>query len=183
MNVAKVEYRPIKNHPGYRVGNDGSVWTRRARGSKIPIGFEDTGKDWRRLSVQTKDCGHLVVGLSDKFRVRRNHFVHILVLEAFVGPKPLGMQACHFPDRNPKNNQVKNLQWGTPEQNRAHMVIHGTSIHGLRGPNVTITPSKVRRIRLLRKTGLGYDSIADRIGVSKNCVRRVAKGETWGWLE
>jgi hypothetical protein len=30
-------------------------------------------------------------------------FVHRLVLAAFVGPCPPGMEACHFPDRDPMN--------------------------------------------------------------------------------
>lgn len=44
--------------------------------------------------------------------------VHHLVLEAFVGPCPAGMQALHDDDV-PHNNHRTNLRWGTPKQNRA----------------------------------------------------------------
>jgi hypothetical protein len=58
--------------------------------------------------------------------------VHRLVLEAFVGPCPDGMQCRHFPDRDPTNNRLGNLQWGTPGENQADRKIHGTNLRGKR---------------------------------------------------
>jgi hypothetical protein len=52
--------------------------------------------------------------------------VHRLVLEAFVGPCPIGMQCRHFPDPNPANCNLKNLQWGTPMENTEDKRVHGT---------------------------------------------------------
>jgi hypothetical protein len=43
--------------------------------------------------------------------------VHCLVLEAFVGPRPPGTQACHAPDPDPTNNRLDNLRWDTPSGN------------------------------------------------------------------
>lgn len=40
--------------------------------------------------------------------------VHRLVLEAFVGPRPEGMQACHY-DKDATNNHIDNLRWDTKE--------------------------------------------------------------------
>lgn len=51
--------------------------------------------------------------------------VHILVLEAFVGPKPLGMETRHL-DGNPANNVLTNLTYGTPRENAADRDTHGT---------------------------------------------------------
>lgn len=42
--------------------------------------------------------------------------VHVLVLQAFVGPRPPGQQGCHN-DGNPKNNLLTNLRWDTPSGN------------------------------------------------------------------
>lgn len=39
-----------------------------------------------------------------------------LVLEAFVGPCPPGMECCHNDD-NPTNNTLGNLRWGTHSDN------------------------------------------------------------------
>jgi len=43
-----------------------------------------------------------------------------LVLEAFVGPCPEGMEALHWDD-DPNNNTVDNLRWGTRTENMRDM--------------------------------------------------------------
>lgn len=69
--------------------------------------------------------GHIAVTLRDSPRYERT-MLHRLVLEAFVGPCPEGMEACHFPDRDPSNNRLSNLRWGTRSENRFDAVKHGT---------------------------------------------------------
>lgn len=54
--------------------------------------------------------------------------VHRLVLEAFVGPCPDGMQVCHS-DGNRVNNSLGNLRYGTTSENRLDSVKHGTHPH------------------------------------------------------
>lgn len=51
--------------------------------------------------------------------------VHRLVLEAFVGPCPPDMEACHN-DGNPANNHVSNLRWDTGSANMRDKRDHGT---------------------------------------------------------
>lgn len=43
-------------------------------------------------------------------------YIHLLVLETFVGLRPKGMQGCHN-DGNPLNNNLDNLRWDTPLNN------------------------------------------------------------------
>jgi len=57
-------------------------------------------------------------------REQRHHFVHRLVLEAFVGPGD-GMDGRHL-DGNPGNNSLSNLAWGTRSDNVNDSVRHGT---------------------------------------------------------
>ena len=61
--------------------------------------------------------GHLFVGMYPKNSKgeedKVTEAVHRLVLEAFVGPCPEGMCCRHFPDRDPSNNKLENLSWGT----------------------------------------------------------------------
>jgi hypothetical protein len=65
--------------------------------------------------------GHLSVVLG-----RRNtRMVHTLVLEAFVGPRPPGKEACHG-NGQPGDNRLSNLRWGTRSENIADAVRHGT---------------------------------------------------------
>ena len=50
--------------------------------------------------------------------------VHRLVLEAFVGPCPPGMEACHWDD-DPLNNRLDNLRWGSRSENMYDRVRNG----------------------------------------------------------
>jgi hypothetical protein len=61
----------------------------------------------------------------------RNRRVHHLVLEAFIGPRPEGMETRHI-DRNPRNNVLSNLRWGTKLENAADKHRHGTMLRGER---------------------------------------------------
>lgn len=54
-----------------------------------------------------------------------NRNPHRLVLEAFVGPRPIGMQACHR-DGDPTNNRLDNLRWDSVSENNRDQVRHGT---------------------------------------------------------
>jgi hypothetical protein len=53
--------------------------------------------------------------------------IHVVVLEAFVGPRPLGMVACHN-DGDPQNNALSNLRWDTQGSNNLDAVKHGTHV-------------------------------------------------------
>ncbi|OZC60037.1 hypothetical protein CH276_18855 [Rhodococcus sp. 06-470-2] len=72
------------------------------------------------------------LGTDDKYRVNlsRNGFVrqvrvHRLVLEAFVGPCPVGLEGCHNNGIG-KDNRLTNLRWDTPSENQLDKVRHGT---------------------------------------------------------
>ena len=93
------EYRIISGFPAYRVGSDGSVW----RGQHQIRAYRHKA-GYRRVALlrDGKTCFRLV---------------HNLVLEAFVGPCPPGMEACHYPDHDKANNHLENLRWDTHAEN------------------------------------------------------------------
>jgi hypothetical protein len=70
-----------------------------------------------------------------------------LVLLAFVGPCPPGMDSRHFPDRDHRNNHLINLQYGTRQENCADMKTHGTSWVGKRH-----SPEAIEKMRKSRKS-------------------------------
>lgn len=84
---------------------------------------------------------------------RKDYWVHRLVLLAFVGPCPAGMEACHAPDPDPANNRLVNLRWDTSGGNKLDSVAHGSHYeaskthcprrHPLRGVN--LVPSTLIR--------------------------------------
>lgn len=86
---------------------------------------------------------------------RSRRLVHRLVLEAFVGPCPEGMQCRHL-DGNPGNNRLNNLAWGTPVENSEDRRTHGTAFNGPKGnthPFARLDDRKVREIRRKYATG------------------------------
>lgn len=172
-----VEYRDILGFPGYRVGNDGSVWCCRGRGGLRGA----IGADWRRLSVKiTADGYHRVTLVMPG--IRREVVVSVLVLEAFVGPRPNGMQACHFPDRDRANNRVGNLRWDTPKNNIADMALHGTVLVGERNHKAKLTADQVREMRSMRESGLSHRQLSEIFGVSKHQVQLIVNGRNWSHL-
>jgi hypothetical protein len=59
---------------------------------------------------------------------RGNGFtVHTLVLNAFVGPAPEGMECCHN-DGVASNNLVSNLRWDTRSENVLDCFRHGVRV-------------------------------------------------------
>ncbi|KIA63036.1 NUMOD4 motif-containing HNH endonuclease [Nocardia vulneris] len=82
----------------------------------------------RPLRGSTQKSGHVQFHLY-RGRRRTHRAVHRLVLEVFVGPPDVGMEACHR-DGDPSNNRVANLYWGTRSDNNRDAVQHGTHHNG-----------------------------------------------------
>jgi len=79
-------------------------------------------------------CNHLRIHLV-RDGVSKTRLVHQLVLEAFVGPCPIGQEVRHL-DGDGTNNHRENLTYGTPGENQLDRVRHGTHAQA----NVTECP-------------------------------------------
>lgn len=107
----------------------------------------------RILKFSAKKSGHLNAYLW-KGNKQNTCRVHRLVLEAFVGPCPEGMECCHN-DGNPANNMVGNLRWDTTVGNMLDKAGHGTNhqlnkTHCPRGHNLegaNLVPSILKQGR------------------------------------
>lgn len=78
-----------------------------------------------RIMKATPHEGWVSVTLSRGGRNKRYAKVHHLVLEAFVGPRPAGMEGCHnYGDF--RDNRLESLRWDTPSENMRDQVRHGT---------------------------------------------------------
>lgn len=86
------------------------------------------GRVYHRKGVELKQTadkkGYKIVRLSLSGK-KISKRVSRLVLEAFVGPCPEGMVACHN-DGDKINNHLSNLRWDTPAENNLDKVRHGT---------------------------------------------------------
>lgn len=79
----------------------------------------------RLLKPRVAHHGHHYVTLFGATKKDRHHLgVHRLVLAAFIGPCPDGMEACHS-DGDPTNNVVQNLRWDTRSANMRDKIRHG----------------------------------------------------------
>jgi hypothetical protein len=72
----------------------------------------------------TKGVVYLHLRLT-KVGVGRTHNVHALVAEAFIGPRPKGMEVCHG-IKGQLVNSLDNLRYGTPSENHMDMRRDGT---------------------------------------------------------
>lgn len=162
--------------PNYRVGTDGSVWTK-----KIVGGRGNVGKYWRRRKLYDKDRYYSVVFHSPNGP--KKYSVHVLVLMAFFGPCPKRMECRHFPDRNPKNNNLENLSWATHIVNLADRKIHGTMPIQPRGIHGKRSRFKTKHVLWIRKKyadGYSYEKIKHalfkrfNIIVNASTIRNVA---------
>lgn len=150
------EWRPVVGYEGrYEVSNDGRI-----KSLAQEIRRKD-GRVWCRpdtvLSGHLTHTGYMTVrlmGADGRSRVRQ---IHILVLEAFVGPQPDGLRAVHR-DRVKTNNAIDNLYWGDRFQEIRECILQnfgretletiaamaGTTLH-----TIEVQVDKLRRARRL----------------------------------
>lgn len=159
-------WRPVVGHAGYEVSDLGGIRSYRNRQGH-PI-------ETPRLLSPGMVRGYQQIKLGRSRQTK----VHILVLEAFVGPRPDGM-VCRHLDGNGMNNRLPNLQWGTPEENYADRHLHGTHNTGSRNGRATIGEAEVVAIRKRLAAGAKHAAIADEFGVKRGVVACISAGRTW----
>jgi hypothetical protein len=176
MEPTAVEYRDIHGFAGYRVGSDGSVWSRWEYNGRNPRRLGE----WRRMRATIGTGGYPGLGL---YRERRARYrkVHLLVLEAFVGPRPPGMQGCHE-NGIPSDCRLGNLRWDTPKSNQADRLKHGTDCRGEKNAIAKLTEADVIEIRRRRLGGERGAVLAREYGVSQSTIAAIKTGQNWRWL-
>ena len=159
----------------YEVSNWGRVKSL-ARWRKIYHGGKWLAKE-RIRKLRLNAHGYLIVDLRRDGR-RSSKNVHGLVLTAFVGPSPEGLECCHG-DRNKTNNCLLNLRWDTKSNNQADRILHGTSNRGERNGVSKLTAEKVKAIRARCARGETQPSIAADFGISRVTVSHIHLRKTW----
>ena len=124
-------WKPIPGHPGYEVSNLGKVrsYCAKGRGKRlldVP----------HILKPAISKNGYHGVGLGEGQFKR----VHYLVLLAFVGPRPEGLNALHNDD-DKSNNRLDNLRYGTQQDNMDDMIKNHNGKHPMKKYSVKKAPS------------------------------------------
>lgn len=122
MDDTAEEWRPVPGYEGaYAVSSLGRV--------RSLDRVTDRGRKWKGkiLTTRPRYDGYIPVTMW-RGGGQRVRLVHAVVLEAFAGPRPEGMEALHA-DGDRTNNRSDNLSWGTHAENQADQVAHGTHTH------------------------------------------------------
>jgi NUMOD4 motif/HNH endonuclease len=125
--------------------------------------------------------GYLIVHL---YNANGRHAlrVHTLVLMAFLGPCPPGMECRHL-NGNPADNRLINLVWGTHWDNLEDRREHGTMIEGERHTQAKLTKWNVLiDIPVYTAMGLSQHEIGKKLGVVQATIRDVLIGKNWTHL-
>lgn len=172
------EWRPILGADGYEVSSLGRVRTWRKRGgySRWPEHRQTVPK---LLTPRVRDDGYHEYTLSGAGRRTTGH---VLVAEAFHGPKPFGLQTRH------KNgirgdNRPENLEYGTAKENAADRARHGTAVRGSKANTSKLRVRDVLAIRRLAASGVTKAELARRYGVTDVAIGSIVRRKNWGWLE
>lgn len=150
-------WRPITGHEGYEVSDFGR--TRNQSGRIL------------KTYASKANPRPAAVLFKDKKPIKKH--IHGLVLAAFIGPRPQGMECCHN-DGNCKNNALYNLRWDTHASNLADKITHGTYQYGEKNSSCKLTATQVTNIKTDTRA---QPIIAREYSVSQSTVSRIKSGK------
>lgn len=176
--MANEEWKSIPGFGGhYEASSDGRIRAkdrivRRKHSTGGMVDFHYRG----RLLKLTPDgeCGHLYVSIGVD-GVNYKVAAHRLVLLAFVGPAPDGMEACHNNGVG-SDNRASNLRWDTHYENNRDRVRHGTYARGEQHPMAKLTREQVEA---MRASGVHYEDAVALYGISRSQAYRILRGQAW----
>lgn len=165
-----MDMKPIPGFPGYFATQGGNIYSNRRKKGGI----------LRKLKPYLDKNGYFIVSLFvDK--KQRTMPVHRLVLLAFVGKCPPGMECCHH-DGNCQNNRASNLRWDTRLNNNKDKIRHGNSTRGEKHPLAKLKEADVFEIKRLLKNGVYQKEIGAMFGVVIQTISAIKNRKSWAWL-
>lgn len=170
-------WREIADFPGYEISCHGRVRSV-ARDVATSNGHIRHYRGVVFSPSSTNQHGHLKVGLRRNGRLAMR-YIHQLVAEAFIGPRPLAMVVAHC-DGDHLNNRADNLRYATQKENETDKVRHGSRLSGDRHPRRILAAKDVATIRSRLADGLTQQAIATEFGVCRATISAISTGRSWG---
>jgi hypothetical protein len=167
--VTPEEWIAIPGYEGiYAVSNLGNVMSMNYAKSKLP-----------GLMTPHPHRGYLKVYLRKPGKKAVCATVHALVMNAFVGPRPSGMQINHI-DGCKSKNALSNLEYCTPSANQKHSFRVGLQCNqGEHHSQAKLDKAKVIDIRKALANGARPVDLAKEHGVTASCISYVKSGRRW----
>ena len=140
-------------------------------------------RSWYNLLENPKILGssrgrYAMVGLY-KHGITSTTSVHRLVLEAFVGPCPPGMECCHN-NGDKRDNRIENLRWDTRSANMLDAVKHDGHNCGEKYGRSKLTEERVLEIRRLYAAGDHTQrQLGEKFGTDKSNIGQIVRRVTW----
>lgn len=153
---------PVPNFEDYYITSNGEIWSTHKH-----IG-------WIKQSLH---AGYYTVTLYNGDS-RKRCKVHLLVLEAYIGPRPHGLVGCHNNGIS-TDNRVENLRWDTYKSNSKDQQTHGTLACGERNGNSKLSEGDIKVIFKLKNDGIESKEIAKQYGVSPSNICCILRRKTW----
>jgi hypothetical protein len=173
MELSSEEWRPVPSHEGsYEVSDHGRVRSLDriiARAASASRSATTVARRGRLLIPGRRSSEYVAVGLGRT----GSHYVHSLVLCAFVGPRPPEAEARHL-NGDPTDNRLSNLEWASRSVNSQDKKWHTLP------KNYKLRPADVCEIRTQRAGGAKLRVIAEKYGVSCWTISAVCLRRTHG---
>ena len=157
-------WKVIPGFPDYKINNKGELFSSRS------------GK-WRPIKSRIRKHGYKEAGLYGKGK-RRYRLVHRLVLEAFVGICPEGMECCHNNGIR-TDNCLENLRWGTKADNTRDRIRHGNQVNGNRHGMSKLTEDDAVFVKRMIRIGFGNMELSEFLGVNHSTIGYIRSGRNW----
>jgi len=172
MNIEE-KWLPVLGYEGfYDVSNMGNVRSVR----RIASNGKSAGG--RILKVNDNGHGYKNVMLCVNYKTKRK-YVHRMVLEAFVGECPEGMEARHLNGKR-DDNRIENLEWSTHSDNMWDREKHGTLRHGRLSNLSKLSDHDVFEMRERYATRMyTQQEIAEDYGITQTAVGLIVRGDAW----
>lgn len=170
------EWRDIPSYEGrFQVSNFGHVRSNRPR-TRLP-------ETWKLLKLGVGTNGYVKVTLCMHNKPSTKN-VHRLVMLAFVGPCPDGIQVNHK-NGDKSDNRLDNLEYVTPTQNARHAYDElgkrwgYLECPGELNPQAVLTENDIKTIRFLAANGVSNRVLAERFGMAYGTIWDIVTHKTW----
>lgn len=158
-------WKPIADFEGYEVSNRGRVRSIKKPLKPVILSLQKTKRGYLKVMLHKGPPGA---------RIHKNCRVHVLVLSAFIGPRPAGLEGDHI-NRVKTDNSIENLRWVTPEENKKNIDWACSKFRGRPG---TLTAEDAVAIAAIKGTRTAIE-IAASYGVHANTILDIFHGRSW----